>query len=307
MRYKTAVILVNYKKPEHTIACLRSLFEHCDSREFDAIIIDNASNDQSIDKISKHFPSLTYISQSKNLGFAEGNNRALKLSIERGYKYSLIINNDTIVKDNLIIKLTNHLKSHPNTVAVQPAIYWMHRPKALWNGPGYFNKWVGKTYNKNADGATGLHTPLEPDWLTGCCMLVRNAALQKSGLFNSKFFLYYEDADLSYRLKKIGRLAYLPTAKLYHEAGASAKTSVKNSEGTLSPVIHYYVCRNHLWFIRRYGLPLLYPVNLLYNLSYYLVLLCYFIIRGRKHKIKFLWRGLTEGLFTPLRIIWPNQ
>lgn len=134
-------------------------------------------------------------------------------------------------------------------------------------------------------------------------MLVRNSALTKSGLFNKQFFLYYEDVELSYRLRSYGYdLHYLPSCKMYHEAGVSAR--VEKNEGFLSPIIHYYISRNHIWFLRKYGKPVFYPINLLYNGSYYLALWGYFKLRGRNQKAGLLIKGLKEGLFTPQNAIW---
>jgi GT2 family glycosyltransferase len=139
-------------------------------------------------------------------------------------------------------------------------------------------------------------------------MMIRNEALQKSGLFNKLFFLYYEDVDLSYRLRKAGyALHYLPSCKIYHEAGISAKVSAPKKEGHLSPIIHYYISRNHLWFIRQYGAPTFFPINFVYNGIYYLALWVYFIIRGRNTKASFLLKGLREGLFTPKKVIWSKN
>jgi hypothetical protein len=125
-----------------------------------------------------------------------------------------------------------------------------------------------------------------------------------SGLFNKQFFLYYEDVELSFRLRGHGyEVHYLPSCKMYHEAGVSAK--VEKKEGFLSPVIHYYISRNHFWFLRRYGKPIFYPINILYNGSYYLAVWVYLKLRGRNEKAGFIIKGLKEGLFTPQTTIWP--
>ncbi len=137
-------------------------------------------------------------------------------------------------------------------------------------------------------------------------MMVKNAALVLCGGFNNSFFLYYEDVDLSFRLRKHGyELHYLPTCKMYHEAGVSAK--VEKDEGFLSPVIHYYTSRNHIWFLRRYGKDVFYPINIIYNGLYYIAVLGYFTMRGRKQKARFLLKGLKEGLFTSKKLIWSTN
>jgi GT2 family glycosyltransferase len=296
-----AVILLNWNTPVHTANCIASLKKYCKNSMFDIIVADNGSTDNSLSILKNQFPDLIYIDNKENLGFAEGNNRALVYSIEQGYTYSLIINTDTEVDEDIITKLSEHLAIHPEAAAVQPSIFWMHKRSMIWNGEGSFNKVLGITSsNTNLPNSKNYK---KVEWLTGCCMLIRNSALIKSGLFNKKFFLYYEDVELSFRFRRNGfELHYLPSCKMYHEASVSAV--IEKKEGVLSPVIHYYISRNHIWFLRKYGKHIFYPINIFYNAIYYLSLLAYLNFRGRKEKASFLKKGLKEGLFTPKNLIW---
>ena len=304
-----ALILLNWNTPQHTAGCIQSVLNHCDNSLYDIIVADNGSTDNSLDTLKHQFPNLTYIDNQKNLGFAEGNNRALVHSISRGYQYSLLMNTDTLVDEDIVQKLSAHLNKHLHAAAAQPAIYWMHKPDKIWNGEGRFNKILGTTVSDTTIPNISIHSSFTvAEWLTGCCLMVRNEALQKSGLFNKAFFLYYEDVDLSFRLRKGGfQLHYLPSCKMYHEAGISAKVAAPKKEGQLSPVIHYYISRNHLWFIRQYGSTVFLPFNFLYNGLYYSALLIYFVIRGRKQKASFLLKGLKEGISVPKKLIWSKS
>ncbi|MBG6236619.1 GT2 family glycosyltransferase [Pedobacter sp. CAN_A7] len=298
-----AVILLNWNTPQHTIACIHSLNRFCDKKNFNIIVADNGSTDGSLPILRMAFPTLTYIDNQTNLGFAEGNNRALKYSLEQGYGYSLLLNTDTLVETDVVSDLLNHLENHQQAGGVQPAIYWMHDKTSIWNGDCYVNGVFGYTYHKKTKELQ--HQFNKVQWLTGCCCLLRNTVLAKTGGFNARFFLYYEDVELSYRLRAAGyELHYLPSVSMYHEAGASGKAA-KDKEGTLSPIIHYYVSRNKIWFFRNYGNPLFYPLMFLYNAPYFVGLLAYFILRGRKKKAGYLFKGLKDGFFTPKALIWP--
>jgi GT2 family glycosyltransferase len=301
-----ALVLLNWNTPIHTANCISSLMEYCDERLFDIIVADNGSTDDSLFLLKAQFPNLVYIENKENLGFAEGNNRGLVYSIENGYTYSLVMNTDTLVDSDLVSGLTAHLDEHPQAATVQPAIYWMHDKAKLWNGEGGFNSFLGLTPSDKTrpiPGDTGYKTA---QWVTGCCMLLRNSALTASGLFNKQFFLYYEDVELSFRLRGHGyELHYLPSCKMYHEAGVSAR--VEKEEGFLSPIIHYYICRNHIWFLRKYGKPIFYPVNIIYNGLYYLSVWAYLKLRGRKQKATYIIKALKEGAFIPKSTIWPND
>jgi GT2 family glycosyltransferase len=297
-----AVILLNWNTPQHSIACIHSLNHFCESKNFDIIVADNGSTDGSLAILQAAFPSLTYIDNQTNLGFAEGNNRALTYSMEQGYRYSMLLNTDTLVEMDVVAGLLTHMELYPEAAGVQPAIYWMHDKTSIWNGDCYVNGVLGYTYNKKTKDLPQVFNKVQ--WLTGCCCLLRNSVLAKTGGFNARFFLYYEDVELSYQLRAAGyELHYLPSVSMYHEAGASGKAA-KDKEGTLSPIIHYYVNRNKIWFFRKYGNPWFYPLMLLYNAPYFVGLLAYFMLRGRKKKAGFLFKGIKDGFFTPKALIW---
>ncbi|MES2427339.1 MAG: glycosyltransferase family 2 protein [Bacteroidota bacterium] len=308
MPKQVALILLNWNTPRHTIDCILSIQQYCDAQLFDIIVVDNGSTDNSLTLLQNQFPGLIYIDNKENLGFAEGNNKGLAYSIDKGYTYSLVMNTDTLVDEDIVTKLSQHLNTYSQAAAVQPAIYWLHDKTKIWNGEGTFNAFLGKTLSSTTlPDQSDINNHKTVEWVTGCCMMIRNAALVTNGGFNKRFFLYYEDVELSFRLRGSGyELHYLPSSKMCHEAGVSAK--VEKKEGFLSPVIHYYISRNHIWFLRRYGKPLCYPVNIVYNGAYYLSLLAYFTLRGRFNKANYLLKGLTEGLFTSKNLIWdPNN
>lgn len=307
MSKSVAVILLNWNTPVYTAACINSLKQFCDESVFDVIVADNGSTDNSLSVLQTQFPDVVFIDNNENLGFAEGNNRALSYSIEHGYTYSMLINTDTLVDEDIITALSQHLDTHPQAAAAQPAIYWMHDRSKIWNGEGDFNGVTGLVHSDTKTPTPDdLASFKQAKWVTGCCVLLRNSALQKSGLLNNKFFLYYEDVELSYRLRDNGfELHYLPSVKMYHEAGVSAKISPQNQEGNLSPIIHYYIGRNHIWFLRKYGNTIFLPVYATRNALYYGALYVYFKLRNRNEKASNLIKGLKDGLFTPKNLIWP--
>lgn len=306
MSKPVALLLLNWNTPVHTSNCITSLLTYGDTNLFDIIVADNGSTDGSLEKLKSAFPGLIYLDNKENLGFAEGNNRAIALSISSGYTFSLILNNDTEVDEDIVTGLMQHLEQHPEAAAVQPAIYWLHHKTAIWNGEGGYHTLTGKVYsNKKTPKPSDDYKKAK--WLTGCCMLVRNTILKEVGVFNKTFFLYDEDVELSFRIRAAGyELHYLPSVKLYHEAGASGQLASKEKEGTLSPVIHYYVNRNRIWLLRRFGNPLYYPIMFIYHAPYYLGMLLYFVARGRQKKAGFLLNGIKDGFFTPEKVIWPE-
>lgn len=303
MSKTVAVILLNWNTPDYTSNCISSLLTHCSTSLFDIIVADNGSTDGSLSILQKKFPNLIYINNKENLGFAAGNNRALIYANEKQYTYSILLNTDTETDEDFITPLFEFMESNQAVAAVQPAIYWLNDPKKLWNGGSYFNEILGITYSKNKPVPKPEIKSV--DWITGCCFMLRNNVLEHTGLLNEKFFLYYEDVELSMRIKKHGfDLKYYPFVKIFHEAGASGKKPSKENEGIVSPIIHYYNARNRIWNLRKNGNPIFIPVNFLYSLIYYGSILTYFIIRRRFKKASLMLKGISDGLFTPSKEIW---
>ena len=120
MPKKVALILLNWNTPVHTVNCITSVKQYCDKQLFDIIVVDNGSTDNSLALIQNEFPELIYIDNKENLGYAEGNNRGLIYSIEKGYAYSLVINTDTLVDEDIVLALSTHLDVYPWVAIVQP-------------------------------------------------------------------------------------------------------------------------------------------------------------------------------------------
>lgn len=303
MPKSVCVILLNWNTPSHTLRCIETLYANCDVTVFDLVVADNGSTDDSLNQFRKVYPDIVYIENGENLGFAEGNNRALKYSVEKGYAYSLLLNTDTEVHEDVLRPLVSYMDQNKEVGAIQPTIYYLHEKDTLWNGGSYFNKFLGITYSRTKGQLSQKTTKV--DWITGCCMLVRNSTLKKVGFFTEKFFLYYEDVDLSFRIQQAGYdLVFYPFSKIYHEAGVSGKSASKDKEGVVSPIIHFYNVRNRIWLLRRYGSVIFAPINFLYSAFYYGLLLVYFIVKGKKKKANMLVKGVKEGLLTPFASIW---
>lgn len=290
-----AVILLNWNTPSLTLRCIETLLGNNNNELFDIILADNGSTDNSVEQFRASYPDLTIIENAENLGFAEGNNRAIGKSIALGYKYSLLLNSDTEVWEDIVTPLFNYMENNLDVGGVQPAIYYLDDTNSLWNGGSYFNSVLGITYSENNSLAPEIK---DVDWLTGCCMFLRNDVLKETGLFNKAFFLYYEDVELSFRIRKSGSLLkFYPFSKIFHAVGSSGKIERKENEGMISPIIHYYNVRNRIWNLRINGKVVYYPVYLVYNMGFYGSMLGYFLMKRRFKKAKMLLRGINDGLF----------
>lgn len=293
MPSRVAIILLNWNAYFHSRNCINSLTK-VNEVSFDIILVDNASTDNSHFKLKEEFPHVQFIQATQNLGFSGGNNLGLKKVLELNYVYVLLLNNDVFVDANFLYHLTNYLDFNPEVGAVQPLIN--HHPDRykIWNGGGKFNRIIGKTdsrQNNNSDNC-----PLEIDWISGCAFMIRTSVLNQVGLFNEKYFAYYEDVDLSFRIREAGfKLVLNPSSVIYHIGGGSSNTPEKRREGYLSPDVHYYNTRNHIWIIRQRLKWYEKPTAILYHALYSISLACYFLLRFRWNKLMAVAKGFIHG------------
>jgi len=315
MSKKLAIILVNWNSYALTDDTLQSLYK-TSYKEYDIICVDNASTDDSLSQLRKNHAGIIILTCDQNTGFTGGNNKGMQYALDHGYAYTLLLNNDVAVESDFLEPLVQALDANENLGAVQPLIYFHHDRTLIWNAGSRYNKWLGVTktigYNKKDkdqkeryrtdqnqnQGDTKDIQPIQNiAWITGCAFMVKTDVLKKVGLLYEPFFIYYEDVDLSFRIKNAGYdLGYTPASVIYHIAGMSHKSTKKTAEGYISPKVHYLNARNHIWLLKKYTNLLHAPTVILYQSIYYLSVTGYFIIRGRWQKIKALYKGIGEGL-----------
>lgn len=189
---------------------------------FETIIVDHGSTDGSISYIKKNYPKVKLLEKKKNLGFALGNN--VGVEVAKG-EYVLLLNNDTIVKPNFLDLLVEAIKDKKIGV-VQPKIIFADSKKLQSAGTyltssGFlyhlgFNKDANdKKYNKTYEIFSA----------NGSCMLIKKEVIEKVGLFDEDFFLYFEETDFCWRVWLAGyTINYAPKAEIFHKGGKATKT-----------------------------------------------------------------------------------
>lgn len=294
MAKKVAVILVNWNGFSLTAGCIESLMQ-LSYPDFDIIVVDNASADQSGSLLKEKYPQIILIQSPENTGFAGGNNLGIAYAIQHSYPFTLILNNDTFVAPNLLDLLVAEIEKDPATAAVQPKIYFHHDRNKIWNGGSFYQPLTGITYTHTHPIKT--EQPCKVDWVTGCAFLVKTDVLHATGPFAANLFMYYEDVDLSFRMVEAGYLLrYCPAAVVYHIAGASGKTEQQRPGGTLNPIIHYYTLRNRIWLLKKYTRFIYIPGVVLVTFAYIVGLIAYFSLRLRFSKLKMVIKAVRDGL-----------
>jgi len=241
---KVSIIILNWNGLENTIKCLESL-KRVTYQNYEVVLVDNGSKENDVDVLGKKYKNyITLIRNEKNLGFAEGNNVAIREVIKEGKSdYILLLNNDTTIEPNFLTELVECSEKHPQAGSIQPKMIL-----AKFNCIDS----AGLEYSKNGFGFNrGAYEPIEKyneeEEILGCCAgacLYRKEALDEIEVnrdyFDKDFFCSYEDVDLAFRLQWAGwKSWYCPQAIVYHLRGATT--------GIRSNFIIYHSARNQVW------------------------------------------------------------
>ena len=242
-----SVTIVNWNTKEDLLHCLGSILKRETSVQREIIVVDNGSQDGSGAEVKRVFSDVTLIENDRNLGFARAANQGLQKSSGR---YILLLNPDTHIKNAAIERLMLFLDARPdvgiagaqllnadgtkqNSIANFPSLGTELLNKSLlrWLFP---KKFPGKERNYSE--------PIEVDSVIGACMLVRRDAIEKVGLLDEDYFLFLEETDWCYRIRKTGwKIYHVPQAVVYHFQGKSAETEKKKAK------VEYYRSRYHFF------------------------------------------------------------
>ncbi len=246
MEIEVSIVIVNYNVKHFLEQCLMAVEKARHNLNIEIIVVDNASVDGSQAMIKKKFPNILLIENHKNLGFAKANNQALKIA--RG-KYILILNPDTLIQEDTLINLKNYLDEHPEAGAVGCKLinpdgsFQIASRRSIPTPWVAFTKIVGlsRIFPKSKIFGRYNLTYISPDKesevdvLSGSLMLVRNEVLKKIGYFDEDYFMYGEDIDLCYKIKKAGsKIYYTPKTKAIHYKGESTR------KGEFSYITNFY-------------------------------------------------------------------
>ena len=226
MKDNLSIVIVNYNSGKYLHDCLTSVFESKKELDLDIWVVDSCSSDNSIEYAKKDFPNIRYILNLENIGFTKSNNQALR---EISNEYILILNPDTKVLPGTLSKMVKFIKENQEVGAAtckvelsNGKIDWgSHRgfPTPLASFFYYFLH-DDKYYHLSK---LDMNKPHEVDAITGAFFLTRKSVLDKIGLFDEDYFMYGEDLDLCFRIKKAGyKIMFIPDIKIIHYKGVSS-------------------------------------------------------------------------------------
>jgi GT2 family glycosyltransferase len=223
---KVSVIFVNHNGLERTRNAVKSV-QQC-SPESEIIVVDNNSTDGSIESLRREFPQVNLVPLSENRGFGAGNNKGAAVA---GGEFLFFLNYDALLAEDTPNSLEAIMEADPNIGACGPKLVDGSNSFQLSFGcdPSLLNEWkLRRMHRRLLKSDASFHTRVESqhstmtevDWVTGAALMIRRDVFQKVGGFDEAFFMYFEDADLCRRIKKLGlRVLYTPITKVVHFGG----------------------------------------------------------------------------------------
>ena len=229
------IIIVNYKSTDHLKNCLASIYANLSGLNATIFVQDNSS-DNSINAVARHYPQLKITRNKTNLGFAMAANAAF---IQGSSPLVVLLNPDTLISKNLFKRTYDYMHANVDIGILGPKI--LNSDGSVQGSARSFPTPLTALFGRNtyltmffpnnpisrknvlttqSDGKT----PMEVDWVSGACMIIRRKALADTGLMDERFFMYWEDADLCRRMWKNGwKVRYFPQATVLHHVAQSSK------------------------------------------------------------------------------------
>jgi GT2 family glycosyltransferase len=243
-----SIIIVNYNTKNLLKQCINSVFEKTRGIEFEIIVVDNASTDGSQQMIRNDFPEILLVESQENLGFGRANNFGFGYAKGRNI---FLLNSDTILLNNAVKILSDYLDNNQKVGICGGNLYderkcpassfSRHLPSLFWELNIFFGGVLSKVrYGKNVY-FNYTNTPLEVGYITGADMMLRASILRDIGGFDPDFFLYFEETELTYRVKKLNFSVYsVPDAQIIHLESRSFSDNYKKLKWLLDSSNLYY-------------------------------------------------------------------
>lgn len=238
---KLSIIIVSYKTKELLKNCLKSVFDSKIDFPFEVIVIDNNSEDGSIEMVKEEFKKVKLVVNKENVGYGKANNQGMKIA--KG-EYVLLLNSDTEIIDNAISKMVEWLEGYEGVGVVGCKL--LYRDGRIQQSAGFLPRlskiFLWQTFLDDLPILRNLIKPYqvsdvdfykkehEVGWVTGAFFLLRKKVFEETGGFDEKIFMYAEEVEWCLRIKKAGwKIFYTPTASIYHIKSASPRDLNENA------------------------------------------------------------------------------
>ena len=243
---RVAIIVLNWNGWRDTLECLASL-QKLDYPNYEIVIVDNGSTDESRDEIRKAYPDLAILQMADNLGFAAANNYAIRYVVDKGADFVWLLNNDTVVDHEALRALVTEVLSDRRIGMVGSKIRRYYQPRTIGFAGGVINMPTARTRHVGAHelDVGQWDVPRDVDYVSGCSMLISRELVEDVGLMDRRFFLFFEETDWAVRARQKGwRVLYQPRSTIWHKGSASARLD--------SPYMVFHFARSMLLFAKKH-------------------------------------------------------
>lgn len=237
------ILVLHWRGPDFTRACLESV-QKLTYSNYKILLVDNGSDNQDGEVLKRRFPEIDLLRLAENFGFAGGCNRGMEYCLDKNAEFIWLVNNDAKVAADSLSKLIDQAQSHSEAGALGGAVVdsLTAKNQRVEASRGTINFRSAKT-KVISDTVT---TPTYCEWLHGSNLLLRATTLKEVGLFDERYFLYFEDTELCHRINLKGwKCLFVPDAKIEHLGSASTQDSRRHWRS-------YYYIRNRFLFFNTY-------------------------------------------------------
>jgi len=281
-----SVVILNYNTLDLTRTCLATLLaSELDDYSMEVIVCDNGSTDGSLSMVAREFPRVIRIDNRKNLGFAAGNNPGIKIAKGR---YILLLNTDTEMPKNTLRTMIDFMDEHPDAGASTCKLLLPDGSMDPACHRGFPTPWAAITYllklekmfpktkvfGQYHQGYKDMDSIHEVDCIVGAFFLVRREVVSEVGLLDEDYFMYGEDIDWAYRIRKHGwKIMYNPTVTMLHKKKQSGRSNTQQHRRVTTEI--YFHKYNWLFYTKnyakKYGPVLTFFVNSFYGARLFLL------------------------------------
>ncbi len=287
---RVTAVVINWNGTSVIQACLESLIASTYER-LTVMVVDNASDDDSVRLIEDRYPTVRIERTGKNLGYAGGANHGLRAAQAAGTDYILLMNNDVEIAPDAVSELVSAASEHTDAMLLGPKIYYFDEPDVIWSAGGAVSFWTGhiRHHGIREQDRGQFDEPREVDYLTGCAVLLPTRTLETVGELDESYYMYNEDTDWSTRVTRSGgKVLYIPSARLWHKVSSS-------SGGGLTSYKIYHRIRSTLAYFRRYASWYhwfgILPATAARTVAFVVAQL----VRGEGGRVSALVRGIADG------------
>jgi GT2 family glycosyltransferase len=284
-------VVLSWNRREDTVACVVSLLQSS-YEPLRILVCDNGSTDDTSAAVRMLFPSVEVLELGRNLGFAAGMNAGIRHALAAGAEQVLLLNNDTFVDQLMVERLVARTAGDVGLVA--PLIFYASQPNLIWSGGGLCSPWTLEQTHILRGSCDRADWPvvIERDFVPGCAMLLSRVVLELVGLFDERFFMYYDDSDLCLRIRRAGfRVLLVPGARMWHKVATS-------SGGADSAAERYYMARSSGQFFRKHVRHWQWIIVAPFRLGSAFKTTIRLLRYRKTVAVRAYWRGLLDGMQT---------